>query len=121
MSFISSAYHQKCCLKQKLHILISNQILIAVKPLVINSDAQLLYYTQRKIKQQDNKLCSEVDGGFNTAVTILSPKDEHFRSSESVSLQKNWVITHLKCCFKKFYVRDETRCVTGSENIVFIL
>lgn len=87
--------------------LISNQILIAVKPLlVINSEAKLFYYSQRKIKQQEYKLCSEVDRGLNTAVTILSPKDEHFRSSKSVSLQKNWVITHLKCYFKKFYVCD---------------
>lgn len=87
--------------------LLSNQILIAVKPLlVINSEAQLLYYSQIKVKQQEYKLCSEVDRGLNTAVTILSPKDEHFRSSESVSLQKNWVITCLKCCFKKCYVCD---------------
>lgn len=47
MLFISAVYYQKFCLKWKLYSTFT-QILISIKPLlIINSEAQLLYYIKK--------------------------------------------------------------------------
>lgn len=49
MSCSSSVYYQKFCLKMKTIQLISNQVLIAVKPLLtIYLEVQSLYYIQKR-------------------------------------------------------------------------